>query len=423
MQLKGASKEQLNQFETELKTTYQQLRERQLKLDLTRGKPSTEQVGIANKLDGILEGNYLSESGIDTRNYGQPLGLPEVRELGSQLLDIPASNVIAAGNSSLMLMYLTALVQYLYGIEGKNTAWQNLSNPKFICPVPGYDRHFSICENFGIEMIPVPMTDTGPDMDAVEDLIKNDDQIIGLWCVPKYSNPTGAIYSKDTVERIAKLGHIANPMFRIFWDNAYVIHDLGETPQPLTNLWQLAKNAGTENALWMFASSSKVTFGGAGVAWVAGSDVNLTALKGLLSVATIGFDKVNQLRHARLFPDLDALREQMRQHAHFIRPKFDAVFSALDAQLAGFGRWSKAEGGYFVSFDTAPGLAKKVVSLAADAGVKLTPAGATFPYGKDPEDCNIRIAPTFPSIEDLNKAMEVFCVCVQLATVQQKLGH
>ena len=267
------------------------------------------------------------------------------------------------------------------------------------------------------------MTDTGPDMDAVEDLIKNDDQIIGLWCVPKYSNPTGAIYSKDTVERIAKLGHIANPMFRIFWDNAYVIHDLGETPQPLTNLWQLAKNAGTENALWMFASSSKVTFGGAGVAWVAGSDVNLTALKGLLSVATIGFDKVNQLRHARLFPDLDALREQMRQHAHFIRPKFDAVFSALDAQLAGFGRWSKAEGGYFVSFDTAPGLAKKVVSLAADAGVKLTPAGATFPYGKDPEDCNIRIAPTFPSIEDLNKAMEVFCVCVQLATVQQKLGH
>jgi len=422
VQLQAASKEQLTQYESDLKSAYQRLQEDQLTLDLTRGKPSADQVSIANKLDGILNGNYVSDSGVDTRNYGGPNGLPEMRALGGEILDIPASNVIAAGNSSLMLMYLTALMHYMYGLEGENATWQGMKKPKFICPVPGYDRHFSICENLGIEMITVPMTENGPDMDTIEALIKSDDEIIGLWCVPKYSNPTGVIYSEETVERIAKLGQIAHPLFRVFWDNAYAAHDLNDQPAPLANLWQLAQSAGTENSIWMFASSSKITFAGAGVAWVAGSDKNLKALQKLLSIAIIGFDKVNHLRHARLFPDMAALRTQMREHARYIRPKFDAVLTSLDVNLSEFGSWTNADGGYFVSFDTAPGLAKKVVSLAADAGVKLTPAGATFPYGNDPEDRNIRIAPTFPKTEDVEKAMEVFCICVKLATVQHRLA-
>lgn len=418
MQLQGATNEQLQAYEAELAQAYQALKNEKLSLDITRGKPSAAQVGIADKLDGILNGNYISDSGIDTRNYSDPRGLPEMRELGGELLACPASNVIAAGNSSLMLMFFTALLHHNYGVDGDRSAWKNMANPKFICPVPGYDRHFTICENLGIEMITAPMTDTGPDMDVVEEMIKNDDEIIGIWCVPKYSNPTGVIYSNDTVERIARLGKIANPNFRVFWDNAYVVHDLTDKPQPVASLWDYAVKNGTENSIWMFASSSKISFAGGGVAWVAGSDSNLKALDSLLIVAIIGFDKVNHLRHAKLFPNEAALRNQMIAHAASIKPKFDAVFDALNSELKEYGSWTQADGGYFCSFDTQPGLAKKVVQLAADAGVKLTPAGATFPYRNDPQDSNIRIAPTFPKAEDVVKAMEVFCVCVKLATVQ-----
>jgi len=421
VQLQGATQEELQKFEMELSQAYRALQEEELSLNLTRGKPSAAQVGIADKLDGILEGDYISESGIDTRNYGTPRGLPEMQALGGEILACPASNVIAAGNSSLTLMFFAAFLQYYKGVGGKDNAWKNITTPKFICPVPGYDRHFSICEDLDIQMVTAPMTDTGPDMDVVEEMIKNDDQIIGMWCVPKYSNPTGVVYSDETVTRIAKLGQIANPNFRVFWDNAYAVHDLTETPKPLTSLWDSAVKNGTEDNIWMFASSSKISFAGGGIAWIAGSDKNLSALDKQLIVATIGFDKVNQLRHAKLFPNEAALRAQMEAHAHSIRPKFDAVFDALNNELKEFGSWTQADGGYFCSFDTAPGLAKKVVHLANEAGVKLTPAGATFPYKNDPEDRNIRLAPTFPSAEDVIKAMQVFCVCVKLASVQQLL--
>ena len=423
MQFHDATKEELQRFEAELIQAYKSFQNEKLSLNLTRGKPSSEQVGIADTLDGILKGNYVSASGIDTRNYGNPRGLPEMQELGGELLSCPKSSVIAAGNSSLLLMFFTALLHYNKGVGGEGNAWKKMANPKFICPVPGYDRHFSICEDLGIEMITAPMTETGPDMDVVEEMIRNDNQIIGIWCVPKYSNPTGAIYSDETVERIAKLGQFANKNFRVFWDNAYAIHDLTEKPQPLASLWDCAKKHGTEDNIWMFASSSKISFAGAGVAWVASSDKNLEALDKQLIVAIIGFDKVNHLRHTKLFPNEEALRQQMEAHARSIRPKFNAVFDALNTELKDYGTWTQADGGYFCSFDTQTGLAKKVVELAAEAGVKLTPAGATFPYGNDPEDKNIRLAPTFPSTEDVVKAMEVFCVCVKLATVQQSLNN
>ncbi len=421
MQLQGATKEELQKFETELSQAYQALKEEKLSLNLTRGKPSTAQVSIADKLDGILDGNYISESGIDTRNYGTPRGLPEMQALGGEILACPAANIIAAGNSSLTLMFFAALTQYNKGAGGEDNAWKNITTPKFICPVPGYDRHFSICEDLGIQMVTAPMTETGPDMDVVEEMVKNDDQIIGIWCVPKYSNPTGVIYSEETVMRIAKLGQIANPSFRVFWDNAYAVHDLTPTPKPLTSLWDCAVKHGTEDHIWMFASSSKISFAGGGIAWVASSDKNLSALDKQLIVTTIGFDKVNQLRHAKLFPNEAALRKQMEAHANSIRPKFSAVFDALNKELKEFGFWTQADGGYFCSFDTQPGLAKEVVKLAAEAGVKLTRAGATFPYGNDPEDKNIRLAPTFPELEDVIKAMQVFCVCVKLASVRQLL--
>ena len=414
-----ADQQQLKSLASELDKAYKALQAENLSLDITRGKPAAEQISIANKLDGILNQEFVSDSGIDTRNYGTPRGLPEMRKLGSELLDCPSENVLAAGNSSLMLMFFTALMHATRGTTSAGDSWKELSAPKFICPVPGYDRHFTICEHFDIEMITAPMTDSGPDMDVIEKMVADDDQIIGLWCVPKYSNPTGVVYSEDTVERIAKLGEIANPGFRVFWDNAYAVHDLTDKPKPLASLWDFAQKHGTEDNIWMFASSSKITFAGAGVSWAASSENNLKLLDTQLGVATIGFDKVNQLRHAKLFPDLNALREQMQSHADLIQPKFAAVLEALNAQLQGYGEWTEAEGGYFISFDTKPGLAKKVVQLAAEAGVKLTPAGATFPYGQDPEDTNIRIAPTFPSVEDVKKAMEVFCVCVKLASVQK----
>jgi len=420
--MSSQTRDQLVSLEAELNAQYQALKAQNLKLDITRGKPSADQLSLSDHLDGILEGNYLTADGEDTRNYGNLRGITEVRKLGADMLDVPADNVIAAGNASLTLMYICMLHSCYYGARGPVNAWSNACKPKMICPVPGYDRHFSLCENLGVEMVTVPMREAGPDMDAVEALIEDDDNIVGLWCVPKYSNPTGVVYSDETVERIAQLGKIAKPWFRVFYDNAYAVHDLSDTPVQLASLWDRCEAHGTQDSVWQFGSTSKITFAGAGVSFVAGSNDNLAELQKLLGVIIIGFDKVNQLRHAKMFPDKQALLTHMSMHAELIRPKFAAVLQALNSELAEYGSWTQADGGYFISFDTEPGLASEVVRLANEAGVKLTPAGATFPYGKDPEDRNIRIAPTLPPLPEVVKAMEVFVNCVKLATVQKKLS-
>lgn len=417
-----ASHDQLRVLESELLESFDQLKAKELKLDITRGKPSAAQLDLSDSLDGILEGNYFTESGEDTRNYGNIWGIPEMRKLGGELLGVPMDNVIAAGNASLTLMYICMLHASYYGARGPQNAWSNAAKkPKMICPVPGYDRHFTLCQNLAIEMITVPMTDSGPDMDAVEQLIKTDEDIVGLWCVPKYSNPTGIIYSDETVDRIAQLGKTAKPWFRVFYDNAYAVHGLGTNSDVLDDIWKRCEVHGTLDNIWQFCSSSKISFAGGGVSFVASSSKNLAELVSLLEVMIIGFDKVNQLRHARLFPDMESVSVQMQKHAELLQPKFDAVFDALDAELAEYGQWTKADGGYFISFDTEPDLASEVVRLASEAGVKLTPAGATFPYGKDPKDQNIRIAPSWPPLHDVVAAMDVFVVCVKLATVQKEL--
>jgi len=420
--MSSQTRDQLVSLEAELNSQYESLKAQNLKLDITRGKPSAEQLSLSNHLDGILEGNYIAPDGEDTRNYGNLKGVAEARKLGADMLEVPEDDVIAAGNASLTLMYICMLHSCYYGARGPENAWSNTCKPKMICPVPGYDRHFTVCENLGVDMITVPMTETGPDMDAVESLIKEDETIAGLWCVPKYSNPTGVVYSDETVDRIAQLGNIAKPWFRVFYDNAYAVHDLVENPAPLASLWARCESHGTLDSVWQFASTSKITFAGAGISFVASSSDNLAELQKLLGVMIIGFDKVNQLRHAKMFPDREALMSHMRKHAELIRPKFAAVLQTLDTELAEYGNWTQASGGYFISFNTEPGLASEVVRLASEAGVKLTPAGATFPYGKDPENSNIRIAPTLPPLDEVVKAMEVFVNCVKLATARKELA-
>lgn len=419
--LANANQDQLQTMEAALSERYEQLKKQDLKLDITRGKPSADQVSLSDNLDGILNGNYISRDGEDTRNYGNLRGINEMRELGGEILDIPTENVIAAGNASLTLMYISMLHLYHYGARGAENAWSKLANPKMICPVPGYDRHFTICENLGVEMITVSMTETGPDMDAVEKLIREDDQIVGLWCVPKYSNPTGIIYSDETVDRLAQLGKTAQPWFRVFCDNAYAVHGLTNEDQKLASIWDRCVAHDTLDSIIHFASTSKITFAGGGVSFVATSNNNLVELEKLLEVMIIGFDKVNQLRHAKFLPNMGAVKAVMKQHAELIAPKFTAVFDVFHAELKEYGEWTQADGGYFVSFDSKPGLASEIVRMAGEAGVKLTPAGATFPYRKDPNDQNIRVAPSWPPLEDVVAAMGVFAVCVKLATVRQLL--
>ena len=422
MDLNNATSEQLVQLEQSLSEQYQTLQALNLNLDLTRGKPSAEQLSLSDALDGILNGDYKSKDGTDTRNYGGLEGILESREMGAQVLDMPVANVLAQGSSSLTIMFQMMSTAYFFGLTGKDSAWNKQESVSFICPVPGYDRHFSVCEQLGINMINVPMSSTGPDMDAVEALIKEDKSIRGIWCVPKYSNPTGVVYSDETVSRIAKLGNIAHPDFRVFWDNAYAIHDLSENPVQLASIYEACEKAGTQDSVIQFASTSKITLAGAGVAFVGASETNLKGFKAALGVQTIGPDKINQLRHARFFEKEDSLKAHMSKHAKIIKPRFACVLSHLEKEFANtdFGKWESADGGYFISFDTQKGLAKKVVQLAADAGVKLTPAGATFPYSNDPQDSNIRIAPTVPTVTEVDQAMQIFTLCVKLATIQQK---
>lgn len=425
MHIDQLSADQLQSQLASLQEQYERLKDLNLSLDLTRGKPGTEQVALSDALDGILGGDFRAGDGTDVRNYGGLEGLPEARELFGQVLDIPADSVMIGGNSSLTLMYTTVDFALSEGLRGPESAWGNSDSVKFLCPAPGYDRHFAICEHLGIEMITVPLLDTGPDMDVVEALVREDDSIKGMWCVPRFSNPTGCVYSEETVDRIARLGQIAGEHFLVFWDNAYAVHTLREDATPLASLWERCQTHGTVDSVFQFGSTSKITFAGAGVAFLGSGPDNLSALKAHLGYQTIGPDKVNQLRHVRFLRDTDQLQSHMEKHAALIRPRFDSVLETLDRELTGtgMGNWTSPEGGYFISFDTLPGLAKAVVQLAADIGVKLTPAGATFPYGDDPEDRNIRLAPTFPSLEDVQATVAAFAICVKLASVRQKLAQ
>jgi DNA-binding transcriptional MocR family regulator len=425
LQLDQATPEQLRQWEAELAADYQAILAQKLNLDLTRGKPSAEQLSLSDALDGILKGNYTATDGTDTRNYGGLDGLPEAKQLGANILGVSPADILVGGNSSLTLMFQVMLTAMQFGLKDAASAWKNEGEVKFLCPVPGYDRHYTVCEQLGIKMINVPMTSTGPDMDVVEQLVKADPSIKGIWCVPKYSNPTGVVYSDETVERIAALGKIAGPNFRVFWDNAYGVHDLVDNPPQLASILEATRRQSTEDSVIQFGSTSKITHAGSGVAFVAASAANLAGIKKFLNTCTIGPDKVNQIRHTRFLPDAAALKTHMQKHAALLNPRFDAVLSALSEAFEGtdLGSWEKPLGGYFVAFDTRKGCARETVRLAAEAGVKLTPAGATYPYGKDPEDRNIRIAPSVPTVPEVVAAMKVFVTCVKLASVRQKLSR
>jgi aspartate/methionine/tyrosine aminotransferase len=411
----------LQQAQDQLMQEYQSLQGESLALDLTRGKPSSEQLSRSYDLDGILARYYI-EGDTDLRNYGGLYGIESARKLGAEILDVPADEVLAGGNSSLTLMYQAASFALLFGPGTSETPWSK-GKVKFLCPCPGYDRHFSICEELGIEMVTVAINNDGPDMDAVEALVKSDPDIKGMWCVPKYSNPTGCVYSEKTVDRIAALGKVAGPGFRVFWDNAYAVHDFDEALE-LASIHEACAKHGTQDSVYQFASTSKITFAGSGISWMAASADNLQGFTRHLGMATIGPDKINQARHLRFLPDKNAVMAHMQKHAAIIKPRFDAVLEKLEDNLGeDFGNWSKPLGGYFISFNTRPGLANRVIQLADDAGVKLTPAGSTYPKKHDPYNSNIRLAPTVPSLQEVIKAMDVFVVAVKLATVEQALEN
>lgn len=399
-----------------LEAAYDTFAAQQLKLDLTRGKPAPEQLDLSNDLDGILEGFFLLQDGTDVRNYGGIMGIPEARILGAAIFGTSADQVMVGGNSSLNLMY-----QYIDHMRSRwGDARREDQHIKFLCPVPGYDRHFTICEHFDIEMIPVPLNPDGPDMDVVQALVESDPNIKGIWCVPKYSNPTGQTYSEKVVKAFAKLPLTAGSDFQIFWDNAYVVHDLADKGDELECLLNLANEQGAQDNIVMLASTSKITFAGAGISFLSASTPQLQAFEKYLTNQMIGFDKVNQFRHVRFLKDNEGIAAHMAKHRSVIGPKFDLVLSKLSDALGGkdIATWTEPRGGYFISLDTKPGLASEIIRMAGDVGVKLTPAGATFPYGKDPEDTNIRIAPTFPGLAELSQAIDVLVTCIELATLK-----
>ena len=413
--------EELTAEIAELKKEYKRYQNMELQLDMSRGKPCAEQLDLSMGLMDALDSNadLICEDGTDCRNYGILGGIPEAKELIGDMMENHPDNILIFGNSSLNVMYDAISRAMTHGIMG-NTPWCRLDKVKFLCPVPGYDRHFAITEYFGIDMIPVPMSPTGPDMDMVEELVASDESIKGIWCVPKYSNPQGYSYSDETVRRFARLKPAARD-FRIFWDNAYGMHHLYDHDQDyLIEILAECKRAGNPDLVYKFASTSKITFPGSGIAAMATSLNNLQDIKKQMSIQTIGHDKVNQLRHVRFFNDIHGMVEHMRLHADILRPKFETVEDALERNLGGLGigEWTKPKGGYFISFDSLPGCAKKIVERAKKAGVKMTPAGATWPYGKDPQNSNIRIAPTYPTLDDLRTAAELFTLCVRLVSAQ-----
>ena len=416
------SREKLFEIKNELEFEYNNFKKRNLSLDMSRGKPSPEQLDLSVGLLGCIndETGYKSQNGFDCRNYGILEGIAECRKIFADLLDVEDDNIIIGGNSSLNIMfdYISQCMLSGAGCE----PWSKQGKIKFICPVPGYDRHFSICEYFGIEMINVSMNADGPDMDKVEELIR-DEKVKGMFVVPKYSNPSGITFSKEIVERFSNLKPAAKD-FRVIWDNAYIVHDFNSTPDTLLNIFDAAKEYGSEDLFIEVASTSKITFPGAGVSALAASDNNIKAIKKRMSAQIIGYDKINQLRHARYFKNLDGVIEHMKKHADIIRPKFEAVIDSFEKELDGLGiaRWTNPNGGYFISLYVMPGTAKEVGRLCKQAGVTLTNVGATYPYGIDPDDSNIRIAPTFPELCELKTALEVLCVCIKLAAVEKLLG-
>lgn len=414
--------EQLEDFKAGLEADLELAKGNRVKLDLTRGKPAADQLDLSAPMDHILSGDYRAADGTDVRNYGGLRGLPEARQLGAELMGCAPEQVVCWGNSSLTLMYLTVDTALRFGLWQGERAWNRHAAPKLLAPVPGYDRHFTLTESLDIELVNVTMTDQGPDMDQVEALVRDDASVKGIWCVPKYSNPTGCIYSDEVVERMARLPELAAADdFLVLWDNAYAVHDLEFPPARLAPLMTLAGEAGTADHVVMFGSTSKITYAGAGLGFVAATETVLTTLEQRLGTFSIGPDKVNQLRHVAFLAD--RLEEHMAAHARLIKPKFDAVEAALREELGPLdvARWTTPQGGYFVSLDTRPGLAGKVAALAAEAGLSLTPPGATFPYGRDPEDRNLRIAPTFASVDDVAVAMQILVLCVKLASAEQEL--
>jgi len=405
----------------ELRRRYDDFKARGLSLDMTRGKPCAPQLDLSNALFTNVSAAESKAGGVDTRNYGGLEGLSEARQLFAAYFEVEPEEVLVGGNSSLAMMYNTISQAVWRGVPGGAAPWGK-GAARFVCPVPGYDRHFTICESLGIEMVTVPMNTAGPDLAAVERLVSKDPAVKGMWCVPRYSNPTGTTYSDEVVEALAAMPAAA-PDFRVFWDDAYAVHHLTDSPPTLRNFLAACKTAGNPERPYIFASTSKITFPGAGVAAMAASRVNIAdQLKGLFA-QTIGPDKINQLRHVRFLRDMSTIAAHMRAHAAILRPKFDLVLETLERELGGLGvaDWSNPEGGYFVSLDTPPGCAARVVELAAAAGVKLTNAGATFPYGRDPEDRNLRLAPTLPSLEEIAPAMELVCICVQIAAIDKQL--
>jgi DNA-binding transcriptional MocR family regulator len=414
------NEEDLHALRAQVRGEYEAFRARGLALDMTRGKPSPEQLDLANDLLAMPGSrDYFAKAGDDTRNYGVLQGLPEARTLFSKTLGAPAARIAAADNSSLALMHDCIVWALLKGVPGSAEPWSRTPTPTFICPVPGYDRHFAICEEFGIRMLPVPTTGHGPDMDTVESLVA-DPTVKGMWCVPKYSNPTGEVYSDEAVRRLASM-RAGAPDFRLFWDNAYAVHHLTERRHEIANILDLCESANHPDRAFVFASTSKVTLAGAGIAFFASSAANLRWFLGRIGKRTVGPNKLNQLRHVRFLQNEEGLHRHMDAHRALLAPKFDAVIAALESRLSGTGvaRWSRPEGGYFVSVDVLEGTAKAVVDLARNVGLALTPAGATWPYGHDPHDRTLRLAPTFPPLKDVRDASEGIAICILLAAIEK----
>lgn len=404
-----------------LRAQYQAICDEKLSLDMSRGKPCTDQLCLSDELLFSLKSkdDCLTASGFDIRNYGLPGGVPELAELFAELLDVSPENILLGGNSSLNMMYDTVCRAIMFGTYGSSLPWKDQGKIKFLCPVPGYDRHFSICKRCGIDLIPVPLTGEGPDMDIVDEMIK-DPSIKGIWCVPKYSNPTGETYSDATVRRIASMRPAASD-FRVFWDLAYVIHDLDDTPDHLLNIFDLIKGTENENMVYAFFSTSKITYPGAGIAAMVSSEENIRRAKEDIAYQTISPDKINQLRHMKFLKDADTVYALMKQHAQILKPKFNMTVRIFEQYLGGlsFVNWTNPRGGYFISLNVMPGTAKRVAQLAKEAGVVMTTAGATFPYNNDPEDKNLRIAPSYPRVDEVEKAMTVVSLCVKLAAAEK----
>ncbi len=422
---KELSENELLALREKLNKEYEEAKAKGLKLDMSRGKPSPAQLDMERDFLGMVisDTDVKTETGVDCRNYGLLDGIPEAKRLLADMLGVCENNVIVFGNSSLNVMYDTVARSMILGVMG-STPWCKLDKVKFLCPVPGYDRHFAITEQFGIEMINIPMTENGPDMDLVEKYVNEDPAVKGIWCVPKYSNPQGYTYSDETVKRFAALKPAAED-FRIFWDNAYAIHDLYDDKcDELLEILSECKKAGRPDMVYEFCSTSKVTFPGAGIAAIIASTANLDFIRKTMTIQTIGYDKLNMLRHVKYFKNFDGMKAHMKKHAAIMRPKFEAVLKVLDSELEGLGigSWTRPRGGYFISFDAMEGCAKAIVEKCREAGVVLTGAGATYPYKNDPKDSNIRLAPTFPSPEELSVATDLFVLCVKLVSVEKLLA-